>query len=98
VKQGAQNKAKGNVFLMHGSQWKAGSMPRIACWNTFFLFSLKELALFPIHICPLTHPFIHTPTGWIYLHSSSTNKNLRIYNKTNIGSKGRKGYIYRMTN
>ncbi|KAK7263278.1 hypothetical protein RJT34_30865 [Clitoria ternatea] len=48
------------VFLIHGSPWNAGRMPSIACWNTFFLFSLKEFALFPLEMCPLRHPYIHT--------------------------------------
>lgn len=41
-------KVKENVFLKHGSQWNAGTMPSIACWNSFFLFSLKGLALFSL--------------------------------------------------
>lgn len=43
-------KAKEDVFLRHGSQWNAGRMPSIACWNSFFLFSLKGLALFSLEI------------------------------------------------
>ncbi|XP_009769995.1 AP2-like ethylene-responsive transcription factor ANT isoform X1 [Nicotiana sylvestris] len=32
-------KAKEDVFLKHRSQWNAGTMPGIPCWNSFFLFT-----------------------------------------------------------
>lgn len=46
----AHNKAKEEVFLIHGSPWNAGTTPSIACCNTFFLFILKEPAFFLFRI------------------------------------------------
>lgn len=50
VRRRSGGKAKEEVFLIHRSLWNAGRMPSIACWNSFFLFSLKELALFSLEI------------------------------------------------